>query len=178
MKFNKSWIIALLGWVFLQTFKAVQLKTVFRVGVFYEWNFPNGKEYISSLTANSTTLHTDLGSVHSNISSSSIDFVPYSIQDLSLSQITYLFCKKIINEDVSAVVLHTKDTRLTRYLAYLASHLWIPVIGTATNDPSLSDKVPFIHMFLFPLVSVQGYVRSIKLLHSIFRDLYVLLFAY
>ncbi|XP_031563699.1 glutamate receptor ionotropic, NMDA 1-like [Actinia tenebrosa] len=146
MKLYKFWIIALLGWIYLQNFTTVQLKAVFRVGVFYDWDFPNGKEYISKLTAN--TPHGSLSFIRStpaidDISNLTIDFVPYSVQDLSLSQITYLFCEKIINEDVSAIVLHTKDTRLTRYLAYLASHLWIPAIGTATNDPSLSDKADY-----------------------------------
>lgn len=162
MKLNKSWIIALTGWVLLQIFTVVQLKAVFRVGVFYEWDFLNGKEYISKLTANST--NTGLGSVQSSISSFSIDFDPYSIKDLSLSQITYLFCKKIINQDISAIVLHTKDTRLTKYLAYLASHLWIPQIGTAANDPSLSDKVPFIHspfifIHIFPFTWVHAVIQ-------------------
>jgi hypothetical protein len=145
MKFSTSLVLTrnltILIWIFLQTIIGVQLKAVFKVGVFYDWNFPDGIERISKLKGNSTRFQPGGGSANFNETRFSIDFIPYPLQGLTLAQITDLFCERIIKEEVSAIALHTKDTKLTRYLAHLASHLWIPAIGTTTKDPVLSDKV-------------------------------------
>jgi len=143
MKVNIAWqtsfrIICIL-WVFAPFQTAYSKpRALFTVAVLHDWEIlPIDQDKIWRLNkGNATRLF-----IENYPKALTIKLVVYAIKELTPSQINVFFCEKLIQDDISAIALHTQDIHLTRYLAYLAAQFWIPCIGSTIDDEILSQKV-------------------------------------
>lgn len=141
MKAHNSWkttfSLTLMLWAFvLSKTLPSDSKAVFKIVVLYDWEIPEGKERIASINIQNITRFSIV-----NSKKFTVKIIVHSVKDLGPRQIDAFFCENIIHEGASAIALHTKDPKLTRYIAYLASYFWIPCIGSSTDDQLLSHKV-------------------------------------
>lgn len=63
------------------------------------------------------------------------------LNGLSFEEISRTFCDDIVENNATVIVLHTRNDNLTQFVGNLASYFKIPVIGSLTQAPLLSDKV-------------------------------------
>ena len=59
----------------------------------------------------------------------------------SFGEISRTFCSKILERNVSVIILQTNREKLACYVAHLASYFQIPVINSGNRAPPLPDKV-------------------------------------
>ena len=78
-----------------------------------------------------------------------LDIEVVYLDEVPFSRISSIFCSSILKTNVVAIVAHTKCVRTTQILASMASYFAIPVIGTATESPLLSEKVSIFVILLF-----------------------------
>lgn len=114
-----------------------QTQALFKVAVLYDWEIPINQDRIWRLNKGNTTRLF----IENYSKALTIKLVVYAIKELTPSQINVFFCEKIIQGDISAIALHTRDVGVTRYLAYLAAQFWIPCIGSTIDDQVFSQKV-------------------------------------
>ena len=71
----------------------------------------------------------------------SLEIETIQLNGLSFEEISRTFCSEIIENNVTVIVLQTRDQNLTQFVGNLASYFKIPAIGSITQEPLLSDKV-------------------------------------
>lgn len=71
----------------------------------------------------------------------SLEIDTIQLNGLSFEEISRTFCYDIIENNVTVIVLQTRDQNLTQFVGNLASYFKIPAIGSVTPEPLLSDKV-------------------------------------
>lgn len=78
---------------------------------------------------------------NTNLTKISLRTQTIQLHGLSFEEISRTFCVDIVQNNASVIVLQTRNLKLTQFVANLASHFKIPVIGSLTQEPLLSDKV-------------------------------------
>ncbi len=71
----------------------------------------------------------------------SLQIETIQLNGLSFDEISTAFCLDIVESNVTVIVLQTRSRNLTQFVGNLASYFKIPVIGSLTQEPLLSDKV-------------------------------------
>ena len=71
------------------------------------------------------------------------------ISEEPISRIPSLFCSRILKRQVTAIITHTTSAKKTQFIASLASHFCIPVVGTITDNPLLSERVSILAYLYF-----------------------------
>ena len=74
---------------------------------------------------------------------------------LSFEEISRTFCSSVLEDNVTVIILQSRNKNLARFISNLASYFKIPVIGSINQAPLLSDKVRGKKLsFLFLIVFI------------------------
>lgn len=88
-----------------------------------------------------TSLLENIDERNHNKSLTKITLQTILLHGLSFEEISKTFCSDVLESNVTVIILHTRNGKLARFVANLASHFNIPVIGSINQAPLLSDKV-------------------------------------
>ncbi|XP_068670202.1 glutamate receptor ionotropic, NMDA 1-like [Montipora foliosa] len=78
-----------------------------------------------------------------NLTRISLRVNPIPLNGASFGEISRTFCSKILERNVSVIILQTNREKLACYVAHLASYFQIPVISSGNRAPPLPDKKQF-----------------------------------
>ena len=107
-----------------------------RVGVVLD-----GCKHGKTSTAGRDGVASDFVNRTANFTKIAIEPVTIKLDNCSVEHILRTFCSEILQQNVTVVVLQTKEKKLTQFISNLASQSKIPIIGSITQDPLLFDKV-------------------------------------
>lgn len=71
----------------------------------------------------------------------SLQIETIQLNGLSFEEISRAFCSDIVEDNVTVIVLQTRNRNLLQFVGNLASYYKIPAIGSLSQEPLLSDKV-------------------------------------
>lgn len=77
----------------------------------------------------------------SSLAKVSLQIKTILLRGLSFEEISRTFCSNILESNVTVIILHTRNKKVERLVGHLASYFKVPVIGSITHAPLLSDKV-------------------------------------
>ena len=117
---------------------------------FWLWSFfsstDSEKKTLNVALVGDLTGSGDTVSVHNyindrNLTKISLQLEAFPLNGTSFEDISKRFCSKVLDSNVTVIILQTKRDKLACFVEHLASYFKIPVISSGKAAPLLSAKV-------------------------------------